>query len=60
VLQTAAMPVANGLLHAYQLGDTPFPAVDQVTFDALRTAIPLHPVYQGGTAATGGSYVHNG
>jgi len=60
VVQNVARPVADRLLHQYQAGNTPIPAIDPATFNALRAVIPLRPPYRGGAASTGGSYVHNG
>src|SRR6266849_6924080 len=59
-VRDVALPVANALLHEYQAGNTPTPAVDPVTFNALRAVIPLRPVYRGTVVTNGGSYVHNG
>jgi hypothetical protein len=60
VVQNVARPVADKLLHQFQLGNTPIPGIDPATFNALRAVIPLQAAYQGGPAATGGSYIHNG
>jgi hypothetical protein len=59
-VRDVALPVANGLLHEYQTGKTPIPAVDPVAFHALRGIIPLRPVYWGKAPGTGGKYNHNG
>lgn len=60
VARDVAVPVADRLLHEYQAGNTPVPAVDPVTFHALRGVIPVRPAYLGGAASNGGRYVHNG
>src|SRR6266852_8880572 len=59
-VRDVALPVANALLHEYQAGNTPTPAVDPVTFNALRAVIPLRPVYRGTVVTNGGSYIRNG
>jgi hypothetical protein len=60
VVRDVALPVANALLHEYQAGNTPIPAVDPVNFRALRGIIPMRPTYLGTPAGTGGRYVNNG
>jgi hypothetical protein len=60
VVQNMARPVADDLLRKYQAGNTAIPAVDPITFHALRALIAVRPVYRGKKASTGGKYVHNG
>src|SRR5262249_40079339 len=60
VIRDMARPVADRLLHEDQAGKTPIPAVDPLTFHALRAVIPVRPAYQGTPVATGGKNLNNG